>query len=169
IKNTYTSPADSIYSNYIQKYYSNITSFKRGMAAPEFTLENDKGEKLNLATFRGKVVYLDFWYATCGPCHALFSTIAPVKKHFANRPEVVFFNVSIDPRTTWLDALKKYTIAGYHAYTEGKKGDHPIISAYKVGGYPTTCLIDRNGKIFLATPSTQPAELIQQIEQALIH
>jgi cytochrome oxidase Cu insertion factor (SCO1/SenC/PrrC family) len=169
IKDTYTSPADSTYSNYIQKYYNNVTSFKRGMAAPDFTLENEKGEKLTLTSFRGKVIYLDFWYATCGPCHALFSTISPVKKHFANRPEVVFLNVSIDARSTWLDALKKYTIAGYHAFTEGKKGEHPIISAYKVGGYPTTCLINRNGKIFLATPATQPGELIQQIEQALTH
>ncbi len=169
ISETYVTPTDSIYRNYIQKYYSNVTSFKTGMPAPDFTLENEKGEKLNLAYFKGKVIYLDFWFATCGPCHALFSTIAPVKKHFSNRPDVIFLNVSIDPRTTWLDALKKHSIAGYHAYTEGKGGDHPITSAYKVSGYPTTCLIDRNGKIFLATPATQPQELMQQIEQALTH
>ncbi|WP_276486024.1 TlpA family protein disulfide reductase [Paraflavitalea pollutisoli] len=167
IKETYTSPTDSVYAHYIRKYYNNVTSFRRGMPAPDFTIENEKGEKVNLAHFRGKVIYLDFWFATCGPCHALFSTIAPVKKYFANRQDVVFLNVSIDPRSTWLDALTKNTIAGYHAFTEGKGSSHPIIGHYKVAAYPTTCLIDKKGNIFLATPSTKPDELTQQIEQAL--
>lgn len=164
----YDSPEDSIYRNYIKNYYGSVTSFKKGMPAPDFVVENEKGEKVKLASFRGKVLYLDFWYAACGPCHALFSTLEPVKKHFLGRSEVVFLNISIDSKITWLNALKKYSIPGHHFFTEGKGADHPIIHSYKVGSYPTTCLIDRNGKIFLATPSRTPDELIQQIEKALI-
>jgi peroxiredoxin len=167
IREIYQSPADSTYRNYIGQYYSEVTSFKTGMSAPEFTLENEAGEKRKLADFRGKVVFLDFWYGACIPCHALFEALAPVKHHFAGDPNVVFLNISIDPRPVWLAALKKFQVPGYHVFTEGKGADHPVIQSYKVMGYPTTCLIDRQGNIFLATPSSDPAELIAQIEKAL--
>ncbi len=167
ISRIYSSPRDSVYRNFIEKRYSDATSFKKGMSAPEFTLENEKGEKVTLASFKGKVIYIDFWYAACGPCHALFTTIEPVKKYFSSKDDVVFLTVSIDGKETWEASLKKYNISGYHVFTENKRSDHPVIKSYKVAGYPTTCLIDRNGKIFAATPSNNPEELQEQIEDAL--
>lgn len=167
ISGIYASPQDSVYRNYIEKRYSDATAFKKGMSAPEFTLENEKGEKVTLASFKGKVVYLDFWYDACVPCHALFAAIKPVKKYFSSKNEVVFLTVSIDAKEAWEASLKKHEIPGDHVFTENKKSDHPVIKSYKVAGYPTTCLIDRNGKIFAATPSNNPEELQKQIEDAL--
>lgn len=167
IEQTYLLQKDSIFKNYITKIYSDATSFKRGMDAPGFILENEKGEKVNLATFKGKVIYMDFWYGACGPCHALFQTIKPVKEYFSTNSDVVFLCVSIDPKDVWESSLKKYKIEGYHVFTENKEGNHPVIKSYKVGGYPTTCIIDGNGKIFMANPSDDPAELQNQIKAAL--
>ena len=48
-----------------------------------------------------------------------------------------------------------------------KERAHPILSDYKIQGYPTTFLIDKNGNIFLARPATDPAELQNQIQEAL--
>jgi hypothetical protein len=44
---------------------------------------------------------------------------------------------------------------------------HPVIKDYKVYGYPTSRLIDKNGKIFRAVPSTNPTELVKQIMEAI--
>lgn len=162
-----TYPEESEYKAYITNYYRDKTTFKKGMPAPDFRLENEKGEKVTLESLRGKVVYLDFWFAACGPCHALFKTIKPVKEHFKNNPDVVFLCISIDSKETWEAALKKFEIDGYHVFTEGKGSNHPIISDYRVYGYPTTCIIDRTGKIFSSGLSVNPAELQLQIEEAL--
>lgn len=167
ISKTYTSTKDDTYRDYILQRYADATAFKKGMTAPDFTLENEKGEKINLASFHGKVIYLDFWYASCGPCHALFGTIKPVKQFYSGNPDVVFLCVSIDRKNIWLDALQKFNIHGYHAFTEGKEINHSIIRDYKVANYPTTCLIDAGGKIFMANPSNEPEKLKEQIEDAL--
>jgi peroxiredoxin len=167
INQIYSSPKDSVYRSYAEKRYNDVTSFKKGMNAPDFTVENEKGEKVTLASFKGKVVYIDFWYGACVPCHALFQRIEPVKKYFSSNDKVVFLTVSIDRKATWEAAIKKYKIPGYHVFTENKELSHPIIKSYKVASYPTTCLIDKNGKIFMATPSDNPEELQKEIEQAL--
>lgn len=137
------------------------------MNAPDFVLVNGNGEKITLSTFKGKVVYMDFWYAACGPCHALFKTLKPAKEYFSNNSNVVFLNISIDLEDVWKKSLIKYDITGYHAFTENKESNHPIIKTYKVAGYPTTCLIDKSGNIFNANPSNKPDELKKQIEDAL--
>lgn len=167
ISSTYPNPNDSAYQSFIAKKYADATSFKQGMKAPDFIVENESGEKLSLQSFKGKVIYLDFWYGACGPCHVLFSAIKPVKNHFAQNKDVVFLTVSVDNKTVWQSALKKYKIPGYHVYTQNKESAHPIIQAYKVNGYPSTFLIDKNGKIFTANPSASAAELTKQMEAAL--
>lgn len=36
--------------------------------APDFTLKDLRGAEVSLASLRGKVVVLNFWTKTCGPC-----------------------------------------------------------------------------------------------------
>ncbi len=113
------------------------------------------------------MVYVDFWFAACAPCHALFQTIKPVKKHYANNKSVVFLCISVDSKEVWKSSLAKYKIDGYHVYTKNLEMNHPVIKAYKVSGYPTSCIIDKNGKMFIATPSSNSKELQNEIEEAL--
>ena len=158
---------DSVYKNYIRTRYTDVTSFKKGMNAPDFVLENEQGEKVTLSSFKGKVVYLDFWYAACGPCHALMSMVKPAKEYFSDNSNVAFLYISIDRKDVWKNALTKYNIKGYHVFTENKESKHPVIDAYKVAGYPTTFLIDKNGNIFNSKPSNSAEELKLQIAEAL--
>ncbi len=138
------------------------------MDALDFVVENEKGEKVSLSTLKGKVLYLNFWFGACGPCHSLFQTLKPVKEHFSQNENVIFLCVSVDRKDVWETSLKKYKIDGLHVFTENKENNHPIIKTYKVGEYPTTCLIDGSGKIFMASTSNNPDELIRQIETALM-
>jgi peroxiredoxin len=158
---------DSAYKRLLAQKLVDARSLKNGMAAPAFSLENEKGEKINLASFKGKVVYLDFWFAACGPCHKLFNVIKPVKEYFKSDTNVVFLIVSIDDKETWNKALRKYKIQGYHAFTENTYREHSIIKAYNVLEYPTTYLIDKNGKLLNTEPSRKADELRKEIELAL--
>lgn len=167
IEQTYREKKDSVYKIYIENKFKDAVSFKRGTDAPDFSVEDENGGKVSLSSFKGKVIYLDFWYAACGPCHILFDAIKSVKEYYSGNKDVVFLTVSIDSREVWKEALKKYNIAGYHVFTENKGENHPVIKAYKVNGFPSTYLIDRNGKIFMANPSNNPEELQKEIENAL--
>lgn len=163
----FANAGEPAYKEYIDQQVVRTLLFKKGTAAPSFTLENETGEKVTLASFKGKVVYMDFWFGACAPCHSLFTEIKPVKEYFKENKDVVFLTISIDDRNVWKESLRKFNIPGYHAYTEDKERAHPIISDYKVQGYPTTFLIDKNGNIFLARPATDPSELQNQISEAL--
>lgn len=158
---------DSIYSNALNQKLATARALKNGIAAPDFSVKNINGETVTLSSFSNKVVYLDFWFAACGPCHKLFTDIASVKEYFRSDTNVVFLTVSIDNSNTWKKALTKFDIPGYHVFTENKYREHPIIKAYNVSQYPTTYLIGRNGKIISTRPSDNPEELRKEIANAL--
>jgi peroxiredoxin len=168
IEKTYTKPSDSVYTYSIEAKMKTLFSIKNGMQAPGFELENERGEIVSLETFRGKVIFIDFWFEACGPCHILFNELKPIKKYYENNENIIFLSVSIDSKDTWLKALKKHEIAGQHLYTQNKGVGHPIINSYRVLGYPTTYIIDKNGKIFSANPSMNKIDLQNEIEQALL-
>lgn len=140
---------------------------KAGEKAPEFSLQNLAGEKIDLATFHGKTIYLDFWFAGCGPCHALFKSIEPVKKHFDKDDRVVFLTVSIDNEMTWKRAIHKFDVKGYHAFTENKLREHPMIKSYNVTVYPSTYIIDPTGRLHTVQAANNPDMLRRQIEESI--
>ncbi|MEO6405016.1 MAG: redoxin domain-containing protein [Ferruginibacter sp.] len=158
---------DSIYKKHLTETLTAARALKNGIPAPNFSLENVDGEKIQLSSFRGKVIYMDFWFAACTPCHKLFNDIKSVKEYFKSDSNVVFLSVSIDNNEVWKKAMKKFKIDGYHAFTENKFRDHPIIRTYNVTEYPTTFLINKNGKLININPSHDPGELKKEIEVAL--
>ena len=158
---------DSAYKNNILDALAVSRKLKEGTQAPDFSLEDKDGSKVNFSSFKGKVIYMDFWFAACTPCHQLFEETKAAKDYFRLDSNVVFLTVSIDGKEVWKNALKKFTIQGYHVFTEDKFRDHPIIKAYNVTEYPTTYLIDKNGIIININPPHNSDDLRKAIETAL--
>ena len=167
ILETFDNPIDSIVKNYFTKALNDIFQLKEHQKAPDFVLENTKGEKIRLSDFEGKVIYMDFWFADCAPCHQLFKQLKKVKEYFKPDSNVLFLNISIDNKEVWQKALSKFKIEGYNVFTEGKEATHRVINDYQVYGYPTNRLIDKKGAFFIVAPSDNPEELIKQIKEAL--
>src|SRR4030042_4756738 len=59
------SPAEGIDTLLLK---AGIKPIKGSQTAPNFSLEDLNGKKVDLKQFRGKVVFLNFWQTGCGPC-----------------------------------------------------------------------------------------------------
>ncbi|WP_316736374.1 TlpA disulfide reductase family protein [Pedobacter aquatilis] len=123
--------------------------------APTFSLANLKGEKVNLADLKGKIVILDYWATWCGPCVASFPGMQKAMAKYANNPNVVFLYVN-----TWQNEENREKVVtdfisekklNFNVLYDTKNVKDPskfdIVSAYKVDGIPTKFVIDGAGNI----------------------
>lgn len=145
------------------------TPLQPGNLAPEFRLRDASGQAVSLTDFRGKVVYLDFWYSHCAPCLAEAPAATVLKKQFAGR-EVVFLYVSIDhDAALWQRTLAKHSLAGPNSVhlldAEGWQAARP----FQVSGYPSYWIIGRDGRIWRgdAPRPSAGAATVAALEQAL--
>jgi len=137
-------------------------ALENGKPAPEFTAQAGKGN-IQLADYRGKVVYLDFWASWCGPCKLSFPWMNALQsKYGAQGLQVVAINLD----TKQEDALEflKTTPGNFHiAYDP--KGVMP--RQYEIKGMPSSILIDRDGKILAQHAGFNDASKAK-IEQAIV-
>jgi peroxiredoxin len=64
--------------------------------APDFALKDMTGKTVTLDSLKGKVVVLNFWTKTCGPCLEEMPDLAELAKIVKDRPDVVVLAVSVD-------------------------------------------------------------------------
>ncbi len=64
--------------------------------APSFSLKDMQGKSVTLESLKGKVVVLNFWTKTCGPCLEEMPELAELTKILRDRPDVVVLAVSTD-------------------------------------------------------------------------
>ncbi|PUZ21623.1 Thiol-disulfide isomerase or thioredoxin [Chitinophaga costaii] len=124
-----------------------------GSYAYDFNLPDKNGKFVDAASFKGKVLFIDFWYTGCTNCASFYANeVSKIEEHYKNDSSIVFVTVSIDKsRDKWLRSLKSmlYTSASaINLYTDGQASDHEIIKHYQITAYPQPILIDKTGKIY---------------------
>lgn len=125
----------------------------RGAPAYNFMLEDSNGRYRSLSEFKGKNVFLDFWFTGCSGCVMFYkNTLKSIEELFSKDTSMVFISISIDTdKETWLKSIAEdsYTSTKAINLRTGKFGrEHPIINWYAVSSYPRTILLDKNGNIY---------------------
>ena len=64
--------------------------------APDFELPDMDGKPVRLSSFRGKVVFLNFWTKTCGPCLEEMPSLVELARIAKGRKDFVVLTVSTD-------------------------------------------------------------------------
>lgn len=120
------------------EYYTTVKELK-GKSAPLFEVSDLNGNKIRLDDLLGKVVVLNFWFSRCSPCLEEMPELNDLQKKYG-RKDVAFLAMSIEDANRTIDFLAKNTF-NFQIIPEA----HPIAGQYKVPGYPTTVIIDKNG------------------------
>jgi cytochrome c biogenesis protein CcmG/thiol:disulfide interchange protein DsbE len=114
-----------------------------GMMAPDFSLPDLQGKTQRLSTYRGKVVFLNFWATWCKPCKEEMPSMQVLWENLKNQ-DFMMLAVSMDRVTTKKDIP---------SFVETLKLSFPILTdswgqtdkRYKLMGVPETYIIDQNG------------------------
>ena len=137
------------------------TLLKPGVEAPDFSLEDINGKRVNLSDFRGRQVVLVFWASWCPDCRAEVPQLRALQAK-ANPEKVAFVSVSFD-RT--LEALRNYMsenyLSGVQLYEPAGMKESKVAEGYGVKWIPSLYLLDGEGKVMLGTV------MIDKIEKAL--
>ncbi len=122
------------------------SQLRPGQMAPEISLPNAKDSMVNLSSFKGKVVLVDFWASWCGPCRASNPDVLKLyKKYKAAGFEV--FAVSIDSKKMpWLKAIRQDKLT-YTQVNDNGGWYSKVAERYFVDEIPTSFLLDKTGKI----------------------
>lgn len=114
----------------------------KGQPAPDFTLKDMQGKDFTLSSLRGKYVILDFWGSWCVWCIKGFPKLKEYYAKYKDRLEIVGISCH-DTESRWKAAVKKYKLPWLNVF----EGESNITKTYNVDGFPTTILIDPEGKI----------------------
>jgi thiol-disulfide isomerase/thioredoxin len=108
----------------------------------DFTLTEVNGDKLNLASLRGKAVVFDFWATWCGPCRAQHPLYEEVKSRFKDNPDVVFLAVNTDENREVVEPFLRA-----HKWDNKIYFEDGLAKVLQINSIPTTVIVGRRGEV----------------------
>ena len=136
-------------------------------AAPDFDLPNLAGGKTTLASYRGKVVVVDFWATWCTPC---IKEIPEYTEFYAKNKSKGVEMVGVIFASGEPAEIQEFLQKTKVAYTQ-LLGTDDLLEKYKANqGFPTTFVIGKKGQIVkkvLGSPPGKFEGLQKAVEEAL--
>jgi thiol-disulfide isomerase/thioredoxin len=114
-----------------------------GKTAPEISFTTSDGKKVELASYRGKPVLIDFWATWCGACLLSMPSFNRIYNDYKSKG-LTFLSFDQDSVP---DNATEYFARHHYAWTNFHDADHKVSTAFKSNGIPLTVLIDAEGKI----------------------
>ena len=111
-----------------------------GKPAPDFTVV-DGAHTVQLSSYRGKVVVLNFWATWCAPCIEEIPSLNELQRQM---PQLVVLGVSVDQDE---DAYRQFLNEHRINFTTIRDGQQHSNALFGTFVFPDTYVIDRKGEI----------------------
>ena len=117
---------------------------RSGERAPTFTLKDTSGTTVELAAFKGKIVFVDFWAHWCAPCKKELPVLDKLAKRYASK-DVVFLAINVDSDKK--DALAFLSSVGISNLSVLLDPKGQVAEKYSPTAMPSSFVIDKEGNI----------------------
>jgi len=116
----------------------------RTVVAPDFALRDLDGTMRDLASFRGRVVLLNFWATWCPPCQAEMLSMAGLYQTYR---DYGFEVVAVSSDVQGAEVVQPYVTQLHLSFTTLLDATGQVTRLYGVTSLPTTYLLDREGRL----------------------
>ena len=151
---TTTAMAEDLDSLYAQSL------LKVGTQAPNFELPTPEGKKVQLSDFKGKYVLIDFWASWCPDCRRISPNVEAIAKEYQGK-DLAVLAVSFDiDKEAWVKYINRNgaPVNEVHVSELKKMKESAVAKAFGVQWIPSLYLLDKDGKVLLATVEVSKVE-----------
>ena len=141
-----------VYSKYKPKKVTNQQSTSEAnsnsdtnLKVPDFKLKDLNGKQVNLSTYKGKIVILNFWAVWCKYCKEEMPDLNEFNKSLVKGNDVVILAVDSEES---ISTVKGYLNSNNISMNILLDSDGSVTKAYEITGFPTTFVINRDGTLF---------------------
>ncbi len=117
-------------------------------AAIAFSGTTDAGDKVSGSSLLGRVVVLNFWYASCPPCREEASKLEKLNQQFAN-DDVTFLGVNTLDSSATARTFEKAHGVTYPSLLDAE--DNAVLIAFSKSvppnATPVTLILDKEGRV----------------------
>ena len=131
-----------------------------GEAAPDFTLRDIDGKEVQLQSFKGKVVMVNFWATWCGPCKLEMPHLDKMDREYEDKGFEVISISTDDARAA--SKVKPLIKRGGYGFTVLLDKDTTVVAQYNPAKtLPYNALIDREGRIHKVYQGYNPGDEVE--------
>ena len=151
--------AGVLFFSYLIYYFFFNQMLVLGQPAPPFEIENLRKNKINLDSFKGQYVLIDFWGSWCGPCRQENKILTMMYAHYKDQKfkkaaGIQFLSIAFDQDPDAAkNAIEKDGLVWPHHVIEPNMFDSELAQTYRIRSIPMTSLIGPDQIIMLADPS----------------
>jgi peroxiredoxin len=113
-----------------------------GQAAPQFMLPDISGREVALNQYKGKIVILDFWQTTCGPCRYTMPMLDKIQDEYSGKLSVLAINLQ-EPK----ELVRNYILEQNLHSRVLLDSEYSVGDRYGIFAVPMQFLIDQNGVV----------------------
>jgi thiol-disulfide isomerase/thioredoxin len=130
-----------------QEYLARLAiknAIKTGGPVPRIAYNDPEGKPVDINSFKGKYVLIDFWASWCGPCRKAIPAIKELYSQY-NTKGFEVLSVSVDTDVAaWRKAMSDENMPWSQVLSPNKE---KTLSEFMIAGIPTLYLINREGII----------------------